>query len=63
MQKESNNWDANKYKNHANFVSDLAVDLIEILNPKKDENILDLGCGDGTLALEIKKIKSKCNCS
>jgi len=55
MKKESNKWNSDKYKNHANFVSDMAVDLIEVLNPKKDEAILDLGCGDGTLALQIKK--------
>ena len=57
MQKESNNWNTNQYKNHASFVSDMAEDLVEVLNPKKDETILDLGCGDGTLAL---KIKQKC---
>ena len=55
MQKESNKWNSSKYKNHANFVSDMAVDLIEVLNPKKDETILDLGCGDGTLAIQIKQ--------
>jgi len=55
MQKESNNWNTNQYKNHASFVSDMAKDLVEVLNPKKDETILDLGCGDGTLALKIKQ--------
>ena len=54
-----NKWNANNYKSHASFVSDLAIDLVELLNPKEDEEILDLGCGDGTLSLEIIKSKSK----
>ncbi len=57
--KETNTWDTNKYKNHANFVSNLALPVVELLNPKKDEIILDLGCGDGTLALEIQKYGTK----
>ena len=54
-----NKWNANNYKNHASFVSDLAIDLVELLNPKEDEEILDLGCGDGTLSLAIIKSKAK----
>ncbi len=50
-----NRWDADKYAKHADFVSNLASPLIELLNPKKDEKILDLGCGDGMLAVEIEK--------
>jgi trans-aconitate methyltransferase len=53
--KESNIWNQNKYSKHADFVSNLALPLIDLLNPKANEHILDLGCGDGTLALEIKK--------
>ncbi|MCD4758332.1 MAG: 2-isopropylmalate synthase [Arcobacteraceae bacterium] len=53
--KETNSWDPNRYKKHASFVSDLAMPVVELLNPQENENILDLGCGEGTLALEIKK--------
>ncbi|MCP4969433.1 MAG: methyltransferase domain-containing protein [Arcobacter sp.] len=56
--KESNDWNATKYNKHADFVSNLAMPVIELLNPKKDEKILDLGCGEGTLAVEIKKFNT-----
>lgn len=48
-------WNAKQYHQHAHFVSSLALPMIELLNPKKGEKILDLGCGDGTLAVEIEK--------
>lgn len=53
--KETNNWNAKKYNKHASFVSALALPVVELLNPKENEKILDLGCGDGTLASEIEK--------
>ncbi|MBK18107.1 MAG: SAM-dependent methyltransferase [Rhodospirillaceae bacterium] len=42
-------WFADRYAENARFVSDLAEPLIDILNPKAGELILDLGCGDGAL--------------
>ena len=53
--KQSNSWNPKLYKKSASFVSDMALDLIDILDPKENEHILDLGCGEGSLALEIKK--------
>jgi len=55
---ETNKWDAKKYNTHADFVSRLALPVVELLNPQVGERILDLGCGDGTLALEIEKYGS-----
>jgi len=55
----SNDWNADKYNKHADFVSNLAMPVVELLNPKKDEIILDLGCGDGTLAQEISSLCKK----
>jgi len=51
----TNKWNAEKYNKHADFVSNLASPVIDLLEPKKDETILDLGCGDGTLAVEMEK--------
>ena len=56
---KTNQWDADKYNKHADFVSNLALPVIELLNPQEDESILDLGCGDGTLAVEIEKFNSR----
>ncbi|WP_415397007.1 class I SAM-dependent methyltransferase [Sulfurimonas sp. CS5] len=55
----TNKWNADKYNKHADFVSNLAFPVIELLNPQENEKILDLGCGDGTLAVEIEKFNSK----
>ncbi len=57
--KESNTWDAENYNKHAGFVSNLAMPVIDLLAPQENEKILDLGCGDGTLAVEIKKFNTK----
>ncbi|MCT7562536.1 class I SAM-dependent methyltransferase [Aliarcobacter butzleri] len=49
-----NSWNANDYSQKAAFVSNLAFSLVDILDVKKDEKILDLGCGEGTLAIKIQ---------
>jgi SAM-dependent methyltransferase len=54
-----NIWNADKYSQGASFVSKLAFSLIDILDAKKDEKILDLGCGEGTLANEIQNKGAK----
>ena len=56
---KTNNWDANKYNKHADFVSALGMPVLELLNPQEGEHILDLGCGDGTLAIELEKSGAK----
>jgi trans-aconitate methyltransferase len=40
----------------AGFVSALGLPVVELLTPKSGEKILDLGCGDGTLALKLMEI-------
>lgn len=46
-------WQARQYSNHAAFVSELGSPVLALLAPTAGETILDLGCGDGTLALQI----------
>ena len=42
-------WDPERYARNARFVSDLGMPVVELLDPKPGERILDLGCGDGAL--------------
>ena len=46
-------WSASTYDVHARFVSNLAGAVLEWLDPKPGETILDLGCGDGVLTAEL----------
>ncbi len=46
-------WNAEGYAKHARFVAELGVPVVELLAPKADERILDLGCGDGVLTKRL----------
>ncbi|HGZ69963.1 MAG TPA: class I SAM-dependent methyltransferase [Nitratifractor sp.] len=59
MIKETNSWNPKKYNKHTAFVSQLAMPAVDLLEPKNGEQILDLGCGEGALALEIEKRGAK----
>lgn len=49
-------WHAQQYNEHAAFVSRLGSPVLKLLNPQPGEAILDLGCGDGTLAYQIQTL-------
>ncbi|HET9355927.1 MAG TPA: methyltransferase domain-containing protein [Sphingomicrobium sp.] len=48
-------WDADDYARVGGFVPALGAAALELLDPQPGEHILDIGCGDGTLTLEIKQ--------
>ena len=52
------NWNAAKYGRDASFVSQLGNPVLQLLAPQLGEKILDLGCGDGDLTLQIQN----CGC-
>ncbi|MEB3339617.1 class I SAM-dependent methyltransferase [Okeania sp.] len=46
-------WNTELYDSKHSFVSNLALDLLELLHPQIGEKILDLGCGTGHLTYKI----------
>jgi SAM-dependent methyltransferase len=49
----SQTWDPERYARNARFVSDLAAAVVELLDPRPGDRILDLGCGDGVLTAKL----------
>jgi len=46
-------WDPDAYAKNARFVTDLGEEVLELLDARAGERILDLGCGDGVLTRRI----------
>jgi SAM-dependent methyltransferase len=54
LPKSVQRWSASDYAKNGRFVQEMAGQVFSMLAPKPGERILDLGCGDGTLTVEIK---------
>ena len=46
-------WDPERYARNAGFVPELGAHMLEVLDPRPGERILDLGCGDGALTEKL----------
>ncbi len=49
----SQDWNAERYARNARFVAELGEPVVDWLDPRPDERVLDLGCGDGALTASI----------
>ena len=56
---QTTSWDPDSYAKNARFVADLGEPLMELLEAKRGELILDLGCGDGALTEKIAAAGAK----
>ncbi|KAL2125262.1 hypothetical protein VTJ04DRAFT_1627 [Mycothermus thermophilus] len=53
---QKDNWSSEAYQKAAAFVPKLATKVVQWLDVQKDDVILDVGCGDGVLNVEMAKI-------
>ena len=52
-------WNPSKYAANARFVADLGDKVLDLLDAKVGEKVLDLGCGDGVLTARISAAGAK----
>lgn len=55
---DSSGWSANQYNRDASFVysAKFTAPVLDLLDAKPGEKIIDFGCGSGEVSLEIEKI-------
>ncbi|MGC6482669.1 MAG: class I SAM-dependent methyltransferase [Synechococcus sp.] len=55
----SQQWDAAAYSDTVSYVAKHGLPVLQLLDPRPNERILDLGCGDGTLTKQIEAFGSR----
>jgi len=59
MNDTTTKWKPELYNEKHSFVYNYGEKLIELLDPKENERILDLGCGSGQLTFKISELAKK----
>lgn len=49
-------WESDHYMQHAGFVPELGLPVVDWLAPRPGERILDLGCGEGSLTEKLQAV-------
>ncbi|KAK6949561.1 hypothetical protein Daesc_009644 [Daldinia eschscholtzii] len=56
MAEKKDHWSSEAYQHSASFVPKLATKILQWLDPQKDDVILDIGCGDGVVNIQLQDI-------
>lgn len=56
MSSQGQSWNPEQYRANAAFVAELGKPVLDLLAPSATDRVLDLGCGDGSLTVELARL-------